>query len=197
MAAGLPTSLTLLARARDREPEAWRKLVFLYEPLVLTWARFWGLAGADSDDLAQEVFAAVATGLASFRHDEPGSSFRGWLKGVARHKLVDLRRKAGRSPKGQGGTDAQIALAGVAEPDLPEDTSADLSALYRRVLELVRGEFEPKSWQAFWRVAIDGQSTGVVAAELGMSTAAIRMVKSRVLRRLREEVGDVVELSGE
>ena len=60
-----------------------------------------------------------------------------------------------------------------------------------RALELVRAEFEPRSWGAFWRVEIDKQTAKDVAEELGMTPAAVRMAKSRVLRRVREELGDL------
>jgi RNA polymerase sigma-70 factor (ECF subfamily) len=45
--------------------------------------------------------------------------------------------------------------------------------------------------RAFWRTAVDGQSAAETAAELGMSVPAVRMAKSRVLHRLRQEMGDL------
>ena len=43
------------------------------------------------------------------------------------------------------------------------------------------------------RTTVDEQPSTAVAAELGMTANAVRMAKSRVLRRLREELGDLVE----
>jgi RNA polymerase sigma-70 factor (ECF subfamily) len=60
-------------------------------------------------------------------------------------------------------------------------------------LHLLREEFEPQTWQAFWRTAVDGQPATAVAVELGMSAAAIRKAKSRILHRLRLELGDLFE----
>jgi RNA polymerase sigma-70 factor (ECF subfamily) len=51
-------------------------------------------------------------------------------------------------------------------------------------------EFEERTWQAFWRTAVDGRSAADVGAELGMTPGAVRVAKSRVLHRLREELGD-------
>jgi RNA polymerase sigma-70 factor (ECF subfamily) len=65
-----------------------------------------------------------------------------------------------------------------------------VSALLRRGLELIRGEFEPRTWQAFWLTAVEGRSPKDVAHELGMSDGAVRVAKSRVLHRLRTELGD-------
>lgn len=54
-----------------------------------------------------------------------------------------------------------------------------------------RSEFEPRSWQAFWRSAVDGIPTAVVAEELGVTAAAVRQSRSRILRRLRQQLGDL------
>ena len=64
-------------------------------------------------------------------------------------------------------------------------------ALFRRGLEAIRRHFDPKTWQAFWRVTVDGLSAGEAAAELGMRPGTVRVAKSRVLQRLRRHLGDV------
>jgi RNA polymerase sigma-70 factor (ECF subfamily) len=192
MSSGRATSLTLLQRVRGREPDAWGRLVRLYGPLVESWCRHAGVPGADAEDVRQEVFRAVVSGLDQFRRDRPEDTFRGWLKGITRHKIVDQFRRSG--PAAAGGTDAQRHLQQVPapDPDLPDESPSELSALYHRALDLVRAEFEPNTWQAFWRVTVDGLTAGAVAAEMGTTAPAVRMAKSRVLRRLREEVGDLI-----
>ena len=59
-------------------------------------------------------------------------------------------------------------------------------------LDLVRGEFEESSWRAFWLTAIEDRSPAALSGELGMTTAAIRQAKSRVLRRIKEELGELL-----
>ncbi len=64
----------------------------------------------------------------------------------------------------------------------------------RRALDQVRAEFEDRSWQAFWRVAVDGRRAADVAAELKISVNAVYVARSRILRRLRDILGpDLVE----
>jgi RNA polymerase sigma-70 factor (ECF subfamily) len=186
------TSLTLLDRVRAGDDDAWRRLFALYGPLVVHWCGRSGVGGQDADDVCQDVFKAVATGLTNFRRDRPGDTFRGWLRVVTRSKLLDHFERRQRQPDAQGGTDAHLRLQQVAEPDLPEDTPEELTGLYHRALDLVRGEFEPATWDAFWRVTVDGHPTAVVAADLGVTTAAVRKAKSRVLGRLRQELGDLI-----
>ena len=66
--------------------------------------------------------------------------------------------------------------------------SARLVAV-RRVMDVVRGDIEERTWQAFWRTAIEQQETKEVAAALDMTEANVRNAKSRVLARIREELG--------
>ncbi len=46
------------------------------------------------------------------------------------------------------------------------------------------------TWRAFWLCAVEHQSSGEVARQLGMTPGAVRQAKYKVLRHLREELGD-------
>ena len=186
------TSLSLLQRIRNREEDAWRRLLHLYSPLVLHWCKRRDVSGQDAEDVLQEVFQAVAGGLDGFRRDRPGDTFRGWLHGITRNKLLDHFRRLEKHLQATGGTDAQRRLQEVAEEETPEDPPDVLGSLYHRALELVRAEFEPRTWEAFWRSAVEGHDTSTIAADLGVTSAAIRKAKSRILHRLRQEVGDLL-----
>jgi RNA polymerase sigma-70 factor (ECF subfamily) len=73
--------------------------------------------------------------------------------------------------------------------DDPTD-DVQLAQLMRRAMEQVESEFEAQTWRAFWRSVIDAIPTEMVAEELGASAAAVRQSRSRVLRRLRQQLGD-------
>src|SRR5689334_17100196 len=109
------TSLTLLQRLRENEPEAWRVMVRLYTPLVHHWCGRLGVRGADAEDVAQEVFGAAAAGLPRFRREQPGDSFRAWLRGITRNVLLQHFRRADRQPQASGGTDALAQMQEVAQ----------------------------------------------------------------------------------
>jgi RNA polymerase sigma-70 factor (ECF subfamily) len=186
------TSLSLLERAGQKDPEAWRRLVNLYTGLIAYWCRRGGLSGEDVDDVVQEVFKAVSTHLGNFQRG--AHSFRAWMRGITRHKILDHFQSRRNQPAPVGGSEAYIWLQQVAESnsDLPDEED-QLRALHHRGLELVRGEFEERTWQAFWRTVVDSQATQDVAKELGMSPGAVRVAKSRVLHRLREELGELID----
>jgi RNA polymerase sigma-70 factor (ECF subfamily) len=188
------TSLSLLEGARANDPRAWRRLATLYRPLVLFWCRRANCPAAEAEDVAQDVFAGVAAGLGGFRRDRPGDSFRGWLRGITRNQvLLYFRRNQGR-PQPVGGS---VALEQVQDlPDLlvePADEEAEVGLVYRRAVEQVRGEFEQRTWDIFWRTVIEGLSPAAVAEEMHTTPAAVRQAKSRVLRRLKQEMGEVLE----
>ena len=187
------TSRGLVEAARHRDPAAWSRMVALYAPLVLAWCRQWGLREDDAADVFQDVFHAVAAHLADFRRDRTGDTFRGWLRTITRNKVRDAFRRRRREPPGVGGSAAQSFLSLLPDPVPPDDDeSSDLaiSALVRRGLALIQGEFEPRTWQAFWQTAVDGRAAADVAEVLGMSAGAVRVAKSRVLHRLRAVLGD-------
>ena len=45
------TSLSLLERVRAHDPEAWRRLVRLYQPLLLAWCARGGVNATDAEDV--------------------------------------------------------------------------------------------------------------------------------------------------
>ncbi len=193
---GSTTRGSLLSRARRRDGDAWRELVELYGPLVAHWGLRRGLDAHQTADLVQDVFASVARSLHQFSPHRERGSFRGWLWTVTANKLRDrFRRNAGHAAA-RGGSTAMLELQQivepVSEPSLDDEPTSELElrSLAARGLEQVRGEFEPRTWQIFQRLIIDQQTTQQVAAEFDMKPAAVRQIRSRVLRRLREQLGD-------
>ncbi len=82
------------------------------------------------------------------------------------------------------------------DPDEGDDDDGEVAArdeLVHRALEQIRAQFQAKTWKAFWRTSVDGLSAVEVADELGMSPGAVRVAKSRVLQRLRDELGELIE----
>jgi RNA polymerase sigma-70 factor (ECF subfamily) len=189
-------SSTLLDQLRARRPEAWERFVRLYGAMIHRWCRRGGLSAEDAADVLQEVLSAVAAHLPQFRRDRPQDSFSGWLATITRNKVRDhYRRRQGRA-QGRGGTTAQRQLSeipqssGASEESIQPDAETD-AWLSRHVLEMIRQEFEARTWEAFWRTTVEGQTPAGVADDLKMSVPAVYMAKSRVLRRLRQALGEL------
>lgn len=187
------TRISLLERARLRDALAWRQLANLYGPLVASWCRKSLTDPHAVADCVQDVFASVAVSLDSFEPTHKVGSFRAWLWTITRNKIRDHIRRNGKHPLGTGRSSMMLALNNVVDPVPNEEPteSLQLQELTERALAQVRLEFEERTWQAFWRSVVDGICSAQVAQELGITAATVRQYRSRILRRLRQQLGDV------
>ena len=191
------TSTSLLERIRCQDEEAWQRFVALYGPLVYGWCRRWGIQQSDAQDLVQEVFRGVAGGIDGFHRDVVGGTFRGWLWTIAKNKANTYFAQRAQRPQAIGGTDLQARLAEIPgqypDESTGEETIAETTGLMHRVLDVIRSDFQEQTWRAFLRTAMDGAGAVEVATELKMTARAVCQAKHRVLQRLREEFGDLIE----
>lgn len=189
-------SSSLLGGVRTFRADAWRRLLHIYGPLVFHWCRKAGLNQQDAEDLGQEVFRAVAARIDRFERKQASDTFGGWLRTITRHKVADFWRGKARQPSTAHDPE-MINYASAHELVSSEEGEEQIrGVIYQRALELIRAEFRESSWKAFWGTAIEGRETADVAADLGMTTMAVRKAKSRVLRRLREEFAGLGEAEG-
>lgn len=184
---------SVVERLKLREPETWSKMVQLFYPLVLRWCRLAGLQEHAAADVCQEVFRALANNMERFEYDEGRNSFRAWLRGITNRQLMAYWRR--RSVPGEGGSTAQQRMAEVPAPlDEPsaDEVRSEKQELLRRALEQLRKEVEPKTFEAFWRVVAEEKSPAEVAAAMGLSVNSVYLAKARLLRKLREEFGELL-----
>lgn len=186
------TRPSLLIRLRDpRDERAWEEFVEIYAPLIHRLARQRGFQEADADDLAQDVFRAVAGAIDRWDPDPSRGSFRGWLFRIAQNLMRNFLASAGRRPDVSGDTRVKELLDAQVEAS-PEEAS-QFGLEYRRRLfqwaaEKVRGEFQESSWQAFELTAVEGKKAKEAAATLGISEGAVAMARCRVLARIRRTI---------
>lgn len=185
-------STTFLKGVQRMEPAAWGRLVIAFGPIVYRWCRASGIRQDDAPDVTQEVFATVARGIANFERRKAEGSFRSWLATITRSRIRDFHRRTSRHEPALGGTDAMLRIQQIAD-DLDSTISGENieSPLARRTLDIVRAEFEPTTWQAFWMTTIDGLKASLVADRLGISLASVYQARSRVLRKLRQRLSEL------
>ncbi len=191
------TPVSLLERLRSEpEPKDWQLFVQCYSPLIHNWLSRYRLVEMDVEDLTQDVLAVVVQEIGRFQHDGRPGAFRHWLRQVAVNRLRTWWRSCRRHPQGRGGSDFLHMLEQL------EDASSALSRrwdqehdhhLVCQLLHVVQRDFEPRTWRAFERVALEDAPAAEVAAELQMSVNAVLLAKSRVLRRLRQEFRGLVD----
>lgn len=185
------TRASLLVRLRDSSNhEAWREFLQLYSPLVYGFVRNRGLQDADAADLLQEVLRSVSGSIGRLDYDKQKGGFRAWLFTITRNRLSTYL--SGRRATAAG-ADSTIQQRLDAEPDrsgsLEEEWEREFQRqLTSQAMQAIEPEFGDKTWQAFWLTAVDGVSAADVSKNLGMSTGAIYVAKSRVLARLKTEI---------
>lgn len=182
------TRQSLLDGLRDFDDQAWRRFHSLYSPLIQQWLVRRGVQPADADDLLQEVMQIALRELPDFAHNGRPGAFRRWLRGTVSNRLRGFWRKNKR----------QAAAGGDQYADMAEQLSDPSSELSRawdeeyervvrdRLLGAVEDEFEPRTLDAFRLVALEGKKPSEIADDVGLSENAVRIAKSRVLKRLRE-----------
>lgn len=153
-----------------------------YEPRLVAYFRAW--AGDDAEDLAMDVWVAVASSLDRFEGDE--ADFRRWLFTIARHRLIDARRKrnrrrtdpvAGTGADRADGADTAVAAAGQVDAE--------------RLLALVIEHLTPVQAEVFVLRVVADLSAEDVGRVLGREPAAVRALQRRALQRLARKLGGV------
>ncbi len=194
------TPKSLLARLQSgTESGGWVRLTELYSPLLQRWARHFGLQAHDADDLVQEVLSQLIAELPTFEYNRERGLFRSWLRTVTVNRMRVFWRTKKPMPIGAGGDDSAAGN----QLDQLADSDSGLTRLWNqehdeyivsRLKAQVRPEFDEKTWQAFTSVAEDSRDPAEVAVELGMSRGAVYVAKSRVLKRLRDELDGLADI---
>jgi RNA polymerase sigma-70 factor (ECF subfamily) len=192
----METSVSLLERLAGRPTDDdWRRLLELYQPLLGAWMARAGVPPADADDLTQDVLLVVFREVGGFERRGTGA-FRAWLRVILVHRVRDYFRAGRHLPTATGGSDFLRSL------DELESPESALSRLWDRehdehvaasLMRRVEGDFAPATWQAFRRHVLEGEPAARVAADLGLSLNSVLLAKSRVLKRLRQELAGFVE----
>ncbi len=191
-------STDFLESVKQREPAAWARLVVVFGPIVYRWCRCSGVRQADVPDITQDVFATVARGIGDFQRRKEHGSFRSWLATITRSRIRDFRRRDLRHQCASGGSAAFERLRQIADSNqVSDDLDSSISeanietSIAQRTMQIVRAEFEPTTWQAFWMTTMDDMTPAAVAQSLGQSLASVYQARSRVLRRLRQRLSEL------
>jgi RNA polymerase sigma factor (sigma-70 family) len=189
------TRPSLLLRLRDADDAtAWSEFVQLYTPLIFGHCRRHGLQDADAADVAQEVMRVAAGAMPEFQYDAQRGKFRGWLLQTTRYRLHKFFARQKRAPQAASETTIERHLDGAANSDEQARWEEDYrQRLFDWAAEKARAEFQPATWDAFWKTAVDAVSVKEVAGELGISIGAVYIARSRVIARLRELIETVTD----
>lgn len=175
---------TLLDRIRrDGGADAWTELVRRYWRVVFGYARRRGLGPADAEDFTQEILAELVRVLPGFELDPAKGCFRSFLFTMVRRRLIDRVRGAKRGPQINRLLDGEE----IESPDEPWEQEWQRSLL-RLALDEAARAVEPRTYQAFQLVVLDGWTAKRAAGFLDLSVDSVYQAKARVLRHARAVV---------
>ena len=160
-------------------------VAFLYDqiqPTLLRYLRWQETSMAE--DLASEVWLAVAVGLPRFEGNE--AAFKGWIFAIARRRLADHRRRMGRrnthalpyDPLSQRPVDDDPAELVTSRMSAQDAIAALTSALPAEQAEVI-----------MLRV-VGGLPVEEVARVVGKRPGTVRVLQHRALRRLASQLKD-------
>ena len=184
------TRLSLLARlVSHSDREAWVEFVQLYTPVIFRTACYLGLQPSDADDVVQQVLLSVSRALQQRPHDPEQAKFRTWLSRVTRNATLNALTRA-KPDRATGDSAMHEYLHELpAEQETETVLRRELQReMFQRAAAAIQHEFTGDSWRAFWLTTVDGRDMGEVAAELGKQIGSVYAARSRIMRRLREEV---------
>ncbi len=184
------TTAMLQALHDPAATEAWEAFDARYRPIIHGFARNLGLSDEEAADVAQETLARFVEQYRDGRYDRERGRLGAWLVGIARYRVLDVRRGYGR--RAVRGESAMV--------DLDDDRSlGELWETQRRAriaeMAMARlrdtGRGDPKTLEAFELLMVHGLTPAVVAEQLEMPVQSVYVAKSRTAERLQRLVSEI------
>jgi RNA polymerase sigma factor (sigma-70 family) len=174
-----PVVTDLVTRARNGDKQAWDALVERYAPLIWSICRRHGLGGADTEDVAQNVWLMLVNRLGTLR--DP-AALPGWLATTTRRECGRVLRAArgphdaGRAPDAESIPDEQAVTA---EQEL---LAAERHAALREALAQL-----PPCCQQLIALLLENPPVpyAEISARLGIPVGSIGPNRRRCLDKLR------------
>lgn len=174
----------IIDAARGGEGWAVRLLFEDLQPRLLRYLR--SRARDAADDIAGEVWEAIARGIGTFEGDEAG--FRAWAFTIARRRVIeDLRRSTRRATDPTA--DEYFAA-------LPAQSLVDIEAIDRmsaqEAVALVTSVLSEEQAEVVLLRVVAGLDTALVSELLGRPETWVRVTQHRALRRLADRLGPMI-----
>ena len=170
---------TLLAAVQAGDEAAAAELYRRVQPRLIRYLRFEEPQAAD--DIAAEVWVAVAAKLHDFRGDEDG--FRAWTFTIARRRVIDHRRRGVRRRTSSASPEAFVDRADDTDGADPS-SSLDSQDAVDRIIALL----PPLQAEVVLLRVVADLDAETVAEMLGRNANWVRVTQHRALKKLAEQL---------
>jgi RNA polymerase sigma-70 factor (ECF subfamily) len=167
---------SLLVASKRGDETAFSALWRWLHPPLVRWLAV--VARDDADDLASEVWLAVARALDGFEGSD--QQFTAWVFTIARRRVIDGARQRARRPRSG-------PLEGIDPADPASAAALSAAEELEATLDLLR-QLTPDQREVVALRVIAGMSVAETAQVVGKSDAAVRVLCHRGLRALADHV---------
>jgi RNA polymerase sigma factor (sigma-70 family) len=184
------TRVTLLARlGNPHDREAWEEFVALYGPCIFNFARRRLPQEEDAADVLQEVLSAVLKGT----YQRPKGRFQKWLLTIVLNEIRDFHMARARRSEIAGA--AAVAWRFEGEPDRDEEEweKDRRQHLFHAAANRVQSRTSPAHWNVFVQAALENRRGQEVAEALNFSVTNVYVIKSRILKEIKDEIDQLEE----
>jgi len=180
------TWFTTVAAIRAGEPD-WQAIAAYRRPILSLLGRIApGLPAGEREDVAQEVLTVLRT-KAIERYAPEKGRFRDCLCTVVRNAVARHRREPAQRVRARGGDDDVAQPESICENGVDDLWEANFeNAMLASLLDVVRQEVAPETYQAFELLALRELSGAEVARITGLSRNAVYLARKRVWQRLEQ-----------
>ena len=176
-----PEFPAVLAAAAAGDEHAFGRLWHDLQPRLLRY--FAVVSPVAAEDLASETWLGVVRGIDRFQGGEP--AFRAWVFTIARHEVLDWRRRAARRAI------EDLPADGLLDLPAADDPAADaLEGLATRTALAQVATLPPDQAEAIVLRVVAGLDVPRVAEIMGKRPGTVRVLTHRGLRRLARELGN-------
>ena len=194
----LATRQSLIARLSNWEEQGkWQEFFETYWRLIYSVAMRAGLHDDEAQEVVQETCIAVAKNVS--KYDPKAGPFKAWLLQMTRWRITDQQRRRAKNrvhrrddDTRQTGTLDRLPGTGEAEFEGMWEEEWQAHVLDTALTKLKR-KVDPKHFQIFDCTAIKGWDASKTAKLLGVSVAQVYIVKHRLKKLLKEELGVIGE----
>ena len=188
----IPTRWSLIRRLKNwDDQESWRDFFETYWRLIYRAARRSGLNAFEAEEVVQDTIISVCRGLKDFDLNPARGSFKNWLFGLTRWRILDrLRKQARQAAVTNGRAGSAEALA----EQVPDPAANELEALWEAewrqnllaaALAKLKAQIKPKQFQVYYLHVIKEQPAREVSQLLRVNVGQVYLIKHRVGHRLK------------
>jgi RNA polymerase sigma-70 factor (ECF subfamily) len=190
------TSISLIKRVRDRtDVESWREFYRFYQPLLARYMRTLRLDEHAANDVIQDVFVRLLQALPAFELDNKRGRFRSYLWKLTYSALVDQARRAKAGRRAEEEWVQRFQREDEAESRKVHEELNEINdrQVLERVLPRVRSVTSRTAWACFEARLLHDRPGSDIATELGISSKAVFVYASRVLKVVREQCATLAQ----